>query len=115
MKKGMTKTNVVECFINSKEWCDVCDSFGIESGAQNPSGAMKKVYAFVERLYLYCMNRASDPEGLNFWASALSKGEATGIQAARFFFSSDEMKESDLNEKEKIELFRKACVSKDKS
>lgn len=26
-----------------------------------------------------------------------------------------EMKESDLNEKEKIELFRKACVSKDKS
>lgn len=113
MRKGMTKINVVECFINSKEWCDVCDSFGIESGAQNPSGATKKVYAFVERLYLYCMNRASDPEGLNFWASALSKGEATGIQAARFFFSSDEMKESDLNDKEYVLRLYKTFFDRD--
>ncbi len=100
LKEGATKQYVVECFIESREWCDVCAEFGVKSGAKNPNGTKpsKQVVAFVHRLYSYCLDRDPDEEGLNYWSLALTNGQATGVQAARFFFGSKEMKEADLTD-----------------
>ncbi len=101
LKNGATKQYVVECFIESKEWVEVCERFGVESGAKNPdlNKPSPKIYAFVERLYENCLFRGSDKEGLEYWVNALASGQATGIQAARFFCNSDEMKKADLDDR----------------
>lgn len=100
LSEGTSKQYVVECFIESKEWCDVCAEFGVKSGAKNPSGTKpsKKVVGFVQRLYENCLGREADEQGLYYWSMALTNGQATGIQAARFFFGSKEMKDMNLDD-----------------
>ncbi len=90
---GASKQYVVECFIESREWCDVCADYGVKSGVRNPCGTKpsRMAIAFVIRLFDYCLGRPADEEGLNYWALGLTNGQKSGAEVARFFFNSPEM------------------------
>ena len=102
LRKGVTRAQIIDDFIESDEWCDLCIDFGIASGAKFPHGSkqMENVIAFVDRLYYYCLNREADEVGQRFWVAQLLNKKASGIQAARFFFGSEEMKSSGLSNEE---------------
>ncbi len=87
-----SRKDVVNDFIESTEWCNVCASFGVKSGAQyhkatKPSENAKN---FATRLYTCCLKRDAEADGLRYWALALTNLEQTGAAAAKEFFESEE-------------------------
>ncbi len=105
LKNGVTRAQIIDDFIESNEWCDLCTDFGIASGAKIPHGTKqrKKVEEFVTRLYRTCLLRETDEEGLHFWTVRLLNKQVSGIQAARFFFGSPEFKELEYTDDEFVE------------
>ena len=99
-----TKADVVNDFIESTEWCDVCASYGVKSGAQwhkatKPSENAKN---FATRLYTCCLKRDAEAGGLQYWALALTNLEKTGASAAQFFFEGEEFVGLKTSDKEYI-------------
>ena len=55
-------------------------------------GGADPIKAFVTRLYSGCFERTPDAAGHEYWTSNLRTGSFTGAYAAKFFFTSNEMK-----------------------
>ncbi len=87
-----TRAEVVNDFIESTEWCDVCATYGVKSGAKyhKATKASENAKNFATRLYTCCLKRAAEADGLRYWSLALTNLEQTGAQAAQFFFEGDE-------------------------
>ena len=100
--KTQGRDSVVDCFINSEEWCNVCASYGVKSGATRAKAtiASKNATAFAERLYTKCLGRDAESDGLKFWALGLTNLELTGKQAAHEFFFSKEFNDHNFDNKE---------------
>ncbi len=90
--KRMSRQDVIAGFIDSKEWCNVCATYGVRSGAPTAKAefASKNAIAFATRLYTCCLDREPEHGGLNYWSLALTNLEQTGCSAAKFFFTGDE-------------------------
>ena len=101
-KKAMTREEVIKSFIDSKEWCNICASYGIKSGA--PSAKSEKASSnaenFATRLYTQCLGRDPEEKGLNYWSLALTNLEQTGSAAAKLFFESEEFQNLKTSNKE---------------
>ncbi len=91
-ERRMSRKDVIAGFIDSTEWCNVCASYGVRSGATTAKAeiASPQAIGFADRLYSCCLGRASEAKGLKYWSLALTNLEKTGAEAAEFFFSSDE-------------------------
>ena len=87
-----TRAEVVNDFIESTEWCDVCASYGVKSGAlyHKATRPSENAVKFATRLYTCCLNRDAEEGGLRYWSLALTNLEKTGADAAREFFESEE-------------------------
>jgi len=92
LAKDMTKQDVVNEFIESTEWCNICATYSVRSGAiyHKAEFASPQALKFVERLYTCCLGREAEEEGLNFWALALTNLEVSGYDLAEQFFTSEE-------------------------
>lgn len=101
-KKGWTdairsgkksRAEVVNDFIESTEWCNVCASYSVKSGAKWHKATVpsKKAVEFATRLYTCCLKRDPEENGLKYWALALTNLEQTGCSAAKLFFDSKEL------------------------
>lgn len=94
MAAGMSKREVIQGFINSTEWANLCLTYGILSGGTGvPNISIEpseKVIAFATRLYTTCLGRDADPHGLADWSSQLANLKITGSSAAHGFFFSEE-------------------------
>ena len=89
---GTSMETIIDSFINTREWCDICASYGVRSGAPTAkaSFASENAKAFASRLYEKCLGREAEAEGLNFWALSLTNQENSGYEAAKLFFTSPE-------------------------
>ena len=98
----MTRAIVVENFIESTEWCNVCATYGIRSGAQwhKAEFASKNAISFATRLYTCCLGREPEKKGLLYWSLALTNIEQTGCSAAKEFFKSQEFSNLNLKDDE---------------
>ncbi len=88
----MTRAVVVNNFIESTEWCNVCATYGVKSGSKyyKATKASKNAINFATRLYTCCLKREAEEGGLTYWSLALTNLEKTGAQAAQFFFEGEE-------------------------
>ncbi|MCR5805349.1 MAG: DUF4214 domain-containing protein [Clostridia bacterium] len=95
------RDKVVDGFINSTEWCNICASYGVKSGATRAKAtiASKNATAFATRLYTECLGRDPEEGGLKFWSLGLTNLELTGKQAAHEFFFSKEFNDFNLDNK----------------
>ena len=98
------RDKVVDGFINSTEWCNICASYGVKSGATRAKAtiASKNATAFATRLYTECLGREPEEGGLKFWSLGLTNLELTGSQAAREFFFSSEFNDHNFSNQELI-------------
>lgn len=111
MDSGWTKTQVIDGFINSTEWANLCLTFGIASGSTfkpnltvTPS---QDVIDFATRLYTTCLGRDADEGGLNNWANQLANMQISGSDAAHGFFFSQEFTDADISDSEYVKrLYR---------
>ncbi len=93
LKSGAkTRNDVINGFIDSAEWCNLCASYGINSGASSAKAdkASEGAENFATRLYTCCLGREPEEGGLKYWSLALTNLEKTGCEAAAFFFTGDE-------------------------
>jgi len=100
----MTRAVVVENFIESTEWCNICATYGVRSGAKwhKAEFASKNAISFATRLYTCCLGRDPEEKGLQYWALALTNIEQTGCSAAKEFFKSEEFSNLKLKDDEYI-------------
>jgi len=100
----MTRAIVVENFIESTEWCNVCATYGVKSGAKYHKAefASKNAINFATRLYTCCLGRDPEEKGLKYWSLALTNLEQTGCSAAKEFFNSTEFTNLNLKDDEYI-------------
>lgn len=100
----MTRAEVVENFIESTEWCNVCATYGVRSGAKwhKAEFASKNAIRFATRLYTCCLGRDPEEKGLQYWSLALTNLEQTGCSAANEFFKSQEFVGFNLKDDEYI-------------
>ena len=94
LRNGASKEDVIEGFINSTEWANLCLQYGIRSGGTGTPNIEvepnQQTIDFATRLYTTCLNRSADQDGLMAWARQLANQRDTGTGAARgFFFSSE--------------------------
>ncbi|MCR5617292.1 MAG: DUF4214 domain-containing protein, partial [Clostridiales bacterium] len=106
---------VVDCFINSTEWCNVCAAYGVKSGATRAKAtiASENAKKFATRLYTECLGRDPETEGLNFWALGLTNLELTGSQAAHEFFFCKEFNDHNFDNKELITRMYKTFMGRE--
>ena len=99
-----TRAEVVNDFIESTEWCNVCATYGVKSGAKwhKATFASKNAKDFATRLYTCCLGRDPEEGGLKYWSLALTNLEQTGCSAAKLFFTSDEFVGFKLKDEEYI-------------
>ncbi len=103
MKSGKSRADVLEGFIGSQEWVNICKSYGIASGsADMVSVEASGVEGFVNRLYVNALNRNADQGGIDYWSSALSSKTVTGTEAAYSFVFSPEFVNSNVSNGEFI-------------
>ena len=89
LASGTERAVLVEEFIESVEWCNVCAMYGVKSGAKYHKATVpsKNAVKFATRLYTCCLGRDPEAEGLEYWSLALTNLDATGYQAASLFFT----------------------------
>lgn len=99
-----SRSAVVNGFINSTEWCNVCAFYGVRSGASTAKATVPSINSieFVKRLYTTCLGREADSEGLIYWSLGLTNQELTGTQAVREFIYSKEFQDSNYDNEEYI-------------
>ena len=109
------RATVVDCFINSQEWCNVCASYGVKSGATRAKAtiASKNAKDFATRLYTECLGRDPETDGLNFWSLGLTNLELTGSQAAHEFFFSKEFNDHNYGNEELLTRMYKTFMGRD--
>ncbi|MBO4636050.1 MAG: DUF4214 domain-containing protein [Clostridiales bacterium] len=114
LENGATKQQIIEGFINSTEWANLCVAYGISSGseaaatvtaASTDSAAAEvepnqQTIDFCTRLYTTCLGRQPDQEGLMAWARQLANHRDSGSGAARGFFFSSEISGQNLSNEE---------------
>ena len=103
---GADKKDIIEGFINSSEWSNVCLRFGIPSGGTGAPDIEVEpnsdTIAFATRLYTTCLCREADTPGMLNWASQLANQRDTGTGAARGFFFSDEFTRQNVSNEEYV-------------
>nr|MCR5425894.1 DUF4214 domain-containing protein [Lachnospiraceae bacterium] len=100
LSAGYCRRYVLRGFVNSDEFGNLCDSFGITRGTYtitedeeipHPVIHREMVQAFVTRLYEKCLNREGEPAGIEDWTERIMSGEWEAGDVARigFFFSEE--------------------------
>ena len=93
LNNGASREVVFAGFANSIEFRGICDSYGITQGFFVPGvpvGTSSAITDFVQRLYLICLNRTGENEGVSNWTRLLLEGSATGSGVAYGFVFSTE-------------------------
>ena len=113
--KTQGRATVVDCFINSEEWCNVCATYGVKSGATRAKAtiASANATAFAARLYTECLGREPEEGGLKFWSLGLTNLELTGSQAAHEFFFCKEFNDHNFDNKELITRMYKTFMGRE--
>jgi hypothetical protein len=101
MENGCTNKKVLEGFINSNEFDNLCKDLGIETGSYKSDEIADqnvKIAAFVARLYRIVLERRYDREGLDNWVRALVYGNATASEVVWGFLNSEEFRNRNLDD-----------------
>lgn len=93
LNTGVTRNYVLAQFVGSAEYQGICNSYGIIKGnieLTQPEDLYLNITQFIYRLYEKTLSRVPDETGLNYWVSALSNGQVSGVSAAANFLYSNE-------------------------
>ncbi|MBO4636793.1 MAG: DUF4214 domain-containing protein [Clostridiales bacterium] len=106
LRNGTSKEEVIEGFINSTEWANLCLRYGIRSGGTGTPNIEiepnQQTIDFATRLYTTCLGRNADPNGLMAWARQLANQRDSGTGAARGFFFSEEFGRQNVGNEEYV-------------
>ena len=100
------RIKLFEGFANSKEFRQICDSYGVVRGVYIPTLEYKttgKTELFVNRLYEIVLGRGCDDTGMRDWTVKLINKQISGTEAAYGFFASQEYLGRNRSDEEYVE------------
>lgn len=112
-----SKTWVLQGFLNSAEFNQLCDQYKInKSTYYSPTTyqlvfSQEKTEAFVTRLYSLALGREPDPDGFNYWVGQFKSG-ANGRDVAYGFVFSQELSNKSLSDEEFVEVLYKIFLDR---
>lgn len=116
INNGSTRIKVLEGLLGSREFKNMCNKYGIQTGSFKSSEFIdvnSKISSFIARLYLQCLNRKYDDEGLYSWVNSIVNGSTTGTEAARGFMLSSEINSRNLSNTEFIKVCYRALLNRE--
>ena len=73
----------------------------------------KQIMEFVERIYIYVLNRKPEADGTAYWTDELYGFRKTGAEAAQGFIFSDEFEKRNTSDKEFVTILYKTFFGRD--
>ncbi len=117
LSAGASRQEIVNNFINSTEWANLCLRYGIRSGGTGipnitvvPNVGTNN---FVNRLYTLCLGRSADQGGFTYWTNSLANMRISGTDCAFGFVFSDEVSDANLSDEEFIKLLYSVLLGRD--
>ncbi len=104
LEKGASREYVYRGFVESQEFTELCNGFGVERGSISLGQYRDRnieATGFIARLYTKMLGRSFDDDGLEYWCKAYMTGEKSIENiAADGFLHSQELKNQNLDNKE---------------
>lgn len=106
LNAGMSREEVLSGFVNSAEFSNLCDRFGIARGTMQKNGS--SIYRigvrnFVLRMYTKALNRNGETLGVEDWTNRINTGSMSPEDVAKSFFLSREFINRNLSNAEYVE------------
>lgn len=119
LASGKTRDEVMAGFINSKEYSQICDVYGINRGTAEKNGTItynSGVRTFVENNYKGVLSRHSETEGAEFWSKQIiDKGMTVDAfkECSICFFHSKEFLEKNYNNEQFVDTLYHTFLRRD--
>ncbi len=104
---GASRLTICKGFVDSQEFADLCQNFGIVKGTIEAPSNGQQIYLvdqFVRRLYQVTLGREADSDGLESWKKLLIEGSSTGAQVVKGFVFSQECQNMNLSDEDYVRL-----------
>ena len=104
---GMSREEVLAGFVNSAEFGNLCDEYGIARGTMESDGSNiynAGVRDFVLRNYEKALGRKGETAGVEDWAHRINTGQMSALEVAQSFFHSDEFLNKHTSNEEFVEI-----------
>ena len=116
LNQGMSREYVYKGFAESKEFTNICASYGIERGSVKLTQARDQnvnLTKFVNRIYVKAMNRKGEEKGLNYWCGQIRSKKMTPVQVAESFIYSKEFTDKNLSNTEYIKVLYRTFMGRE--
>lgn len=116
MYEGYSYEYIFEGFVNSREYSDICQDYGITRGeyhADRIQDTNLGVTGFVMRLYDTILGRWYDSDGLNSWCELLLTKKMSFEEVAAEFVNSEEFLNLDLDDTEYVKTLYTAFLDRE--
>lgn len=107
LNTGVSRTEVLSGFVNSEEFSNLCDTFGIARGTMRADGTSRYnagVRNFCQRMYTKALDRSGETTGIEYWANLINTGAATPKDVAKSFFNSEEFLNRNLCDADYVDV-----------
>jgi predicted phosphodiesterase len=113
IENGDSRENVLNGFIYSPEFVNLCDQYGIKAfDGHIPKAQREAVETFVTRFYQLCLGRDPDAAGLEDWVNNLLNQIQTGADVADGFIYSHEFINKHTSNDEYLTILYKAFLDR---
>lgn len=112
---GCTRKYILTGFVESTEFSNMCNGFGIIKGsitALSPADKNAGQTKFVVRLYRNIFNREADESGLNDWTNRLQNG-LSACELVEGFIYSDEFRLSAFSNEEYVDILYRTMLGRE--
>ena len=116
LNEGSSRTSVLAGFVNSAEFGNLCESFGIARGTMEEDGSSiynEGVYNFVKRNYTKTLGRKGEIAGIEDWCHRINKGELTMKDVAVEFLHSKEFLNKNTTNTEYVTVLYQTFLGRD--
>ena len=106
LTNGTSRTEVLSGFVNSQEFSEICDQYGIARGTMQTDGTSiykPGVRNYVLRMYTKALNRNGETVGVEEWTNRINTKIMSPETVAKSFFNSQEFINRNLNNADYVE------------
>ena len=107
LSSGVSRESVLAGFVNSAEFGNLCDQFGIARGTMEENGSNiynPGVRDFVLRNYEKALGRKGETAGVEDWSHRINTGQMSALDVAQSFFHSTEFLNKNTTNEEYVEI-----------